>query len=75
MILILNDKPLNEKTQNLFLDMISSTNWGVEGETYKVDSDDEILQTRIEDLNTDEHKLLGECLMTYMTKMVPQGSK
>ena len=65
---------INENLKNLFIDIFSSTNWGVENHTLKVDSDDKNLQKRINKLNKSEHKMLGEILKSSLNRMIEQGS-
>ena len=71
----IGNKPLNENLKNLFIDIFLSTNWGVEFNTLKVDSDDKNLQKRINKLNKTEHKMLGKILKTSLNRMIKQGSR
>lgn len=66
---------INENLKNLFIDIFSSTNWGVENHTLKVDSDDKNLQKRINKLNKSEHKMLGEILKSSLNRMIKQGNR
>ena len=64
-----------EKIKNLYLDIFHSMGWGVDNQTLLVDSDDENLQKRINKLDTHEHKVLGEILLTSLNRMIQQGCR
>ena len=71
----IRNKSLDENIKNLFVDIFFSTNWGVDGKTFLVTSDDENIQKRINKLGKHEHEVLGEILLSSFNRMIEQGSR
>lgn len=64
-----------DKIMNLCKDIFPSIGWGVNHQTLLVDSDDETIQERINQLNKTEHEMLGEILKGRLNIWMEQGSR
>ena len=67
-----------EKIMNLCKDIIPSVNWGIKLPDMNVDSDDETIQERINQLNKIEHEMLSYILQDQLNILniwMKQGSR